>query len=239
MMLYTSVNVDETLRMSVSWNIEGMIVLGCLSDECQRYLNGAKTPIVFIDSYYNESDAENYVNVGLDDRLGGYMMTKHLISCGHKKIAFLANGNPPMGADLERLSGYKEALSERGIEFHAEDYIHISHKREKRHISLRLLLKERLRNYSALFFSSDFYAVDALNVLKDEGVNIPNEISVCGFDDNVYALQSRPMLTTVHQDVSQKAIHAIELLLKQIRGEAAVGVRLGIELCLRDSVSMR
>jgi LacI family transcriptional regulator len=237
MMLYTSASVDEALRMATSWNIEGLIVLGCLADDCTSFVKGTKMPIVFIDSYFHD-DGLRYSNIGFQDFRGAFLMTEYLINQGHKRIAFFADGAPPMGADSERLKGFKASLKKHEVTFQEGDYIPISHRREERHAHLRSLLKTRLAEYSALFFSSDFYAVDAMNLLEDEGIKIPGTTSICGFDDNILALLCRPKLTTVHQDASKKARLATDLLIRLIKGGRVDSreIQLEASLSMRESV---
>lgn len=57
--------------------------------------------------------------------------------------------------------------------------------------------QERLNEYTALFFASDFYASDAVFIFQSQGIRVPQDISVVGFDDNLFAEHCRPMLTTV------------------------------------------
>jgi LacI family transcriptional regulator len=236
MMLYTSADVDESLRMAASWNVEGLIVLGSLADDCARFMQSADIPLVFIDSYFH-ADGLPYVNVGLEDRRGGYLMTSHLIEQGHRRIAFLADGDPPMGVDYERLCGYQEALAEHGLPFHKSDYIPISHKYAQRHTFLTGFVKQGdIQKYTALFFASDFYAVDAMNVFHDMGLRVPADISVCGFDGNIFSAQCRPLLTTVQQQVSQKAVHAAAQLFHLIAREPTQSVRLDVSLIPGNSV---
>jgi LacI family transcriptional regulator len=195
-------------------------------------------PLVFIDSYFHD-DGIPYVNVGLEDRRGGYLMTRYLIEQGHRRIAFLADGDSPVGVDYERLSGYKEALGEAHIPFRKEDYIPISYKKAVRHAFLTVFVKNRgVQDYTALFFASDFYAVDAMNIFIDLGLRIPDDVSICGFDGNIFSTQSRPLLTTVRQDASQKAVHAAAQLIRLIRQEPLETriVRLDVSLTLGNSV---
>ena len=82
--------------------------------------------------------------------------------------------------------------------------------------------KKRLQKYSellprflevkALAFSSDYDAIEAMNFFLDQGIKIPDQISITGYDDSIYAQMVRPKLTTVHQDVSQKAHLALSRL---------------------------
>ncbi len=166
-------------------------------------------------------------------------MTEHLIRLGHRQIAFLADGNPPMGVDAERLAGYKEALRAYSLPVKQEDYIFISHKAELRWPFLHRFAKQAKMNYTALFFSSDFYAVDAIHIFSDEGVCVPQDISICGFDDNIFATQCRPQLTTVRQNVSEKAVFAVKQLLRLICREGIEQdvIRLKTMLVVRDSVA--
>ncbi|MDR1692101.1 MAG: LacI family transcriptional regulator [Oscillospiraceae bacterium] len=237
MMLYTAKNVDEGLRIAASWKVEGLIVLGALAYDCARYVEGTDTPLVFIDSYFNE-DGNDYVNVGLHDKKGAYMMTQHLIHQGHRQIAFLADGNPPMGVDYERREGFFAALRDHHLPVSDDHYINISHRNPERHAFLAALLKEKFRGHTALFFASDFYAVDSINIFQDHGVRVPDDISVCGFDDSVLSIQCRPKLTTVRQTVSKKASYAVAQLLRILRKEVIDPkiIRLNVSLQIRDSV---
>lgn len=237
MMLYTSGNVDESLRIAGSWKVEGLVVLGALAEDCARYVETTSTPVVFIDSYFND-DGNSYVNVGLHDMNGAYMMTEYLISQGHQRIAFLADGNPPMGVDRQRREGVFSALKNHGLPADEVNYLYISHRTTERHAFLSELINQKLRRFTALFFASDYYAVDSINFLQDNGLRVPDDVSVCGFDDTILSVQCRPKLTTVHQSVSQKATFAITQLLRMLRKEIIDPgiIRLDVSLQIRDSV---
>jgi len=92
--------------------------------------------------------------------------------------------------------------------------------------------------YTALVFSADYYAAEAISCLQDYNVDIPGSISVTGFDDNVFSRLVRPRLTTVHQDSGEKGRRAICMLMKLIRNEPLeeTNVRLPVRLEIRDSV---
>lgn len=92
-----------------------------------------------------------------------------------------------------------------------------------------------------MFFASDYYAVEAIALLSDAGINVPEDLSVAGFDDTESAAMCRPRLTTVHQDVEKKAQYAVKKLFDFIQGESRVSMtdRLPVTLVLRDSVKNR
>ncbi|MDR2518016.1 MAG: LacI family transcriptional regulator [Spirochaetaceae bacterium] len=238
MMLYISANAEESLRMAASWNVEGLVATGCNAENCRKFIRGAErigVPIVFIDAYDEGADL---FNVGLEDRKGGFMMTEYLVRQGHTRIAFLADTPVLIGVDYERLQGHKAALERYGLGFLEEDYVCISHKPEEQERLLTRFAAERLHEYSALFFASDYLAAHSMNFFHDRGIQVPEDVSVCGFDDNIFALEARPRLTTVKQDVAQKAFFALNLLVSLIKKERVQEqqVILPVSLTIRDSV---
>jgi LacI family transcriptional regulator len=237
MMLYTSENVEESLRIAVSWNVEGLIVLGGDADDAARYMRNIDIPIVFIDQYFHH-DQFSYINVGLDDRQGGRLMTRYLLDRGHRRIAFLADSTAPVGVDLERLRGFREALVEYGVPVKQSGFIPLSYRQTERQKTFYRLVRNRFDNYTALFFASDFYAVDAMCFFHDQGIRIPGDISVAGFDGNIFSVQYRPRLTTVKQDIPRKAKCAVNQLIRLIRKETLeeANIRLGVQLQTGDSI---
>ena len=99
-------------------------------------------------------------------------------------------------------------------------------------------LLPRFLEAKALAFSSDYTAVEAINYFTDRGIRIPDQISITGFDDNFYAQIVRPKLTTIHQDVHQKAVLALRKLLLMAEGKepAKKNVKSPVWLVKRDSV---
>jgi LacI family transcriptional regulator len=237
MMLYTSENVDESLRIAVSWNVEGLIVLGGDADDAARYMRNMDIPIVFIDQYFHR-DQFSYINVGLDDRQGGRLMTRYLLDRGHRRIAFLADSEKPVGVDWERLCGCREVLAEYGIAPEDGDFIPISYRQTDRRETFRRLIRDKFHGRTALFFASDFYAVDAMCFFYDQGIRIPGDISIAGFDGNIFSVQCRPRLTTVKQDIPRKAECTVAQLTRLIRKEEITepNIRLGVSLQDGDSV---
>ena len=92
---------------------------------------------------------------------------------------------------------------------------------------------EKYRRYTALFFSSDYYAAEGIQFLHDEGIRVPEELSVVGFDNNSYATLIRPALTTVAQDVREKGWQAVDMLMKLIENGGEEGVKTQTKLPIR------
>ena len=234
MMLYISDNISEILKYVSTWNVDGLVFLGIQEDDCKKIKKKYKKPMVFIDSYFHEG-VKDFVNVGLEDTKGAYEMTKYLIECGHKKIGFFTDNC--QGLDYQRFIGYQKALKEYGIQFQEEDVIFLKPVAGKIDGSLEEIYKLS-EKYTAFFCMSDYYAVTIMNYMIDRGKRVPDELSIVGFDDNVYAQMCRPALTTVHQDVTRKGEVAIEYLLEMIQGQEPENkiVMLPVRLVIRNTV---
>jgi LacI family transcriptional regulator len=238
LMVYVSADVDECLRMAKSWNVEGIIVHGGNADDCACFMRRTAIPLVFIDHYFYD-DGLPYLNVGIDDRQGAFSMAEYLIRQGHKKTAFFMDQRKPNSDYMVRWEGFSAAMSQHGLQVSEEDCIFLGNDYAGRHETLRNFVRTSLKKYSALFFVSDFLAADGINLFHDEGIRVPEDVSVCGFDDNIFAIETRPRLTTVHQDIFLRAFHAVELTLRTIRGDPVEErrIRLPVSLTIRDSVA--
>lgn len=140
-------------------------------------------------------------------------------------------------SDYYRWMGFKQAMEKPGGFCSRSRYIIIPGEKRLRLRKYRELLP-RFLEAKALAFSSDYNAMEAINFFLDEGIMVPDQISVTGYDDSVYASMVRPKLTTVHQDVPQKAHVALKRLLKLIQGETLdeLNIKNPVYLVKRDSV---
>ena len=216
MMLYISEDIYEIINSVSSWNVDGLILMGMSTDDCIMLKQKFKKPMVFIDSYF-DNRVVDYVNVGLDYVGGCHDITKYLIENGHKKIAYIADNCE--GCDKYRYLGFRNALIESKIMISDQNFILIQSERNKLGASLEDIFNAS-KHFTALVCASDYYAVLIMNYLMDKGVKIPEDISIVGFDDNIYAQIVRPHLSTVHQDISEKSKVAVEKLFKMIENES-------------------
>ncbi|MGN0314168.1 MAG: LacI family DNA-binding transcriptional regulator [Fusicatenibacter sp.] len=214
MMLVTRHDRREILEQAMGWNFDGIIAIGLKDREIQELHANFPNPVVAIDQYFEEP--QDVVSVIMDDIGGAYQMGKYLTEKGHRRILFVSDND--RGVDHYRWQGVKKALEEAGIKDCEKRHLLIPWdpiEREKRYRELLPYFREQ----SALFFSSDYYALEASNFLQNQGVRVPEEISIAGFDDVTYALLARPRLTTVHQMVDEKAKRALDTILCMIKGE--------------------
>lgn len=236
MLLHFTSTPEEGIQFAATWNVEGLITLGFGAADNIKLQNSCNIPIVSIDVYY---DDQRTANVGLDDRSGGVLMTKYLLETGHRRIGFVSDND--IGVDHERWEGVCQAYEECGIKEACVRHIIIPEERGSRADYYGNYLNRIAEEYDALFFASDYYAVEAAALLHDIGVRVPDDISVAGFDDTESAVICRPQLTTVHQDVEKKAEYAVKKLFDFLQGERNVSMadKLPVSLVLRDSVKVR
>lgn len=152
--------------------------------------------------------------VSIDDFDAARTMTRHIVSLGHKRIGFII-GNPDQTASARRLDGYRAALAEEGI---AVDEALIVQGLFSYRSGLEAA--EKLLDLpvppSAIFASNDDMAAAAVAVAHRRGLDVPGNLSVCGFDDTTLATAIWPELTTVHQPIADMSRAAVEILVSEI-----------------------
>lgn len=226
---------DEKLKVS---GLEGAILLGCNPENCESLAKRTRFPIVFVDS-----GEGNYDNIGLQDFEGAYEITSYLLKQGNRKLAFFCDQQTPMGSNRERYRGFRKALERyRDVFLPEEDYVYLPEEKNLRHEVLRQFArKSGEKGYTGAFFVYDLLANEAINIFFSQGLQVPGDISVTGFDDNIYARLSRPMLTTVRQHPSEKGKAAVRMLMRRIYGEETLvsSMQLPTELIVRESVANR
>jgi LacI family transcriptional regulator len=234
MMMYFAETAQEMIRTVTSWNVDGMILVGIRKEDCELFQKRYKKPKVYVDSYLNEMNFQG-VNIGLDDRRGGYLMGRYLIGEGHRRMLFLADNF--YGVDYERYCGFASAMTEAGITVSQNNFMRLGAGEEELKRSLEEVYDVR-EQYTVFFAASDYYALRIVNELWDRGVKVPEDISVVGFDDNNYSRMARPGITTVHQDPTQKGMLAVSYLMKQMKGKKMAGdeIVLPVELVIRGTV---
>lgn len=226
---------EQILRKLADRNVEGAIILGYPPEECYELSRRTPKPIVFVDS----GDGD-YDNIGLQDFKGAYDITSYVIGQGHREIAFFYDD---AGKDTtscrDRIRGFKAAMNRFGLKPKEEDFFGLPiDKQLRREILSRFARNLKCAGYTAAFFLYDLFANEAAGIFASQGISVPEDVSITGFDDNVYARLSRPALTTVRQHPEAKAVGAVDLLFKRIYGEPVQvrSLHLPTELIVRESV---
>lgn len=169
-------------------------------------------PVVLLNCYAetNGFDALNIDNYG-----GAYTMVKHLLSHGHKRIAII-KGNQTNFDAAERLRGYRAAMRDNGGELNAQWELDGNFTEDAGFDAARALLSLSFRP-TAIFACNDSMAIGAMRALRSEGVQLPEDMALAGFDDVPIAPYLTPALTSVRVGIQDLGVKAIETLLHAVR----------------------
>jgi LacI family transcriptional regulator len=217
----------ETLR---SRRVDGIIVLtGRLSNQMLK--NYAKAlPIVITG---RELAATGIASLKFDDYQGALLAVQHLIDLGHRRIAFIA-GHPQHPDSKERLQAYKDALAAADIAYDPALFAQGNYSEDSGQAATAALLSQRTP-FTALFASNDQMAFGAAVALHRQGLRVPDDISLVGFDDLPNSPYVVPPLTTVHQPAYELGQLAAQAMLQLLSGKAHDGVVPAPRLVCRQS----
>jgi LacI family transcriptional regulator len=176
------------------------------------------------------------VTVDVDNCYGGKLAVEHLLSLGHRRVAFI--GKPTLQSSADRLCGYRDALHQYGIPLD-ETIVRTADISSVQggYMAMRLLL-EASTPPTAVFAASDVMAIGALKAIQESGLRVPQDISLVGFDDIPLVQYTTPPLTTVRQPAFQKGVRAAELLVQALESNVLPDSEtLDIELVIRSSTA--
>lgn len=161
--------------------------------------------------------SKGIAGVILQEREAAAAMVDHLVALGHRRIAHII-GDPKHGAGVWRLAGYRDGMKRAGLDERADYMVQGQFSFESGVKAARQLLSLKQRP-TAIFAADDDMAVGAIWAAAEAGVRVPDEISICGFDDTTIATRVWPLLTTVHQPVRDMGKRATEELLLGLLGK--------------------
>ncbi|NLS14077.1 substrate-binding domain-containing protein [Vibrio sp. SM6] len=156
--------------------------------------------------------------VALDNHHGAYLATEHLIRHGHRHIAYLCSSHDIDDAH-DRLAGYKQALIDNGIEV-CDDYIEFGEPDEMGGESAMVNQLSKNTPITAVATYNDYMAAGCMALLQENSRQIPEDISVIGFDDGHIARFIYPRLTTVRYPIQVMASQAVKLALELANGDS-------------------
>ncbi|MCY4141179.1 MAG: LacI family DNA-binding transcriptional regulator [Rhodobacteraceae bacterium] len=174
----------------------------------------------------------------VENEYGAYLATRHLIGAGHTGIAHIGGPRDLMSV-RERMDGYLRALREDKMEPALSRVLLGSYSREFGAAAIDRILSDTDRP-TAMFCGSDIVATGVMQRLRERGLNVPDDISVVGFDDMPFADMLAPALTTVRQPIEtlgRKAFRDLYALIN--KQETVAEERLPVSLVERKSVARR
>lgn len=221
---------SEVTKHLQSWKAEGAIFLGTFDEDIQQIQEDNKIPLVFTDSY---SSVRQVMNIGIDDYKGGVLAARHFIEQGHTEFAFIAPYISVSQLLQQRLKGFQDTLEKANFAL-PKDHIIEPHNMEDTVHTLCSFSKP----VSAIFAATDNCAIELLDLLKRRGYRIPEDYSIIGFDNLPICQYITPKLTTVAQNINQKAQCALDILFQHLNDSSlpTQNIILNVELIQRESV---
>ena len=224
-------NIDALLNSQV----DGILISTSSREKhaFERILN-KDVPLVFFD---RKKTMKNVSSVTINDYEGGYKATQHLIDSGCKRIAHFS-GDTNIEIFKERFLGYQQALIDNGLEYNDDYVIRTKSSLEEGKKSVKKLLK--LKNVpDAIFSSSDFAALGAIQELKSKGIKVPTEFSVIGFANEPFTKFMELSISTIDQFPLEMGKMTAKVFLEQVNNTENVKIEKKVvlepELIVRKS----
>lgn len=212
--------------------ISGGIFIGVKDNEPEiKELISSGHKVAIIDQSV-KSDEDIYskcIIVNADNYNGAYKAAKYLIDLGHTNIAHVT-GEERQLSSVERLEGFKKALTDSGIKVDNKMIIKGNFTIDGGYRAAKKLLNKNMP--SAIFLSNDSMALGAIQAIQEAGLRIPEDISIIGFDDIEIAKYLKPSLTTIKMELMEMASIALNSLITSIENNTSFSA------CYTVSVSL-
>ena len=212
----------------------GIIVIGQWGHHDQlNQLAARKVPFVV---WGAQLPRQLYCSVGTNNVSGGMIATQHLLQMNRRNIAFMGDITLPEAA--QRYEGYAKAHQEFGVPVNPDLHIPAPFTAAEAQTAMRDFLALG-KPIDGLFAVSDLIAMNAIGVLISNGVRVPSDVSVVGYDDIEAASHFHPPLTTVRQPIELAGRELVDCILQSFSENVPDSRILSAELCVRGSSSMK
>ena len=226
MMVKKAKHPEEVLKFASMWNMEGLVMIGFCDQDYMYLRTHMRIPFVVYDGYCE--NPQGIVNITIDNFGGGFQVGQLFRKSGHSSAICISDNET--GVDLERINGFRSGFGD-GT---AEVMVVPMRKTDRRQQYLDRIA--RFRRVSAVFAVSDYYAIDLMQFLGENGICVPGDLAVAGFDGTPMSGLVFPALTTVRQDSGLRAKTAFQKLRQlQEHQETQTTVTLPVTLVERAS----
>lgn len=221
--------------------VDGVIVAASrIGADYATQLEQIRIPVIMINNQA-EGEFENLYAIAIDDFQGGCLAVEHLIALGHRRIGYLGVKNRP-SSNERRMEGYLHTLEQHAIPFQP-DWIQMNEGiipeglsgdlRAGHDLALNLLKSD----LTAVFCYCDSVAAGMLIACRELNIDVPNQISLVGFDDSDLCPLLCPPLTTIRQPKREMGQMAMKMLVSSMAGGLVNDLRLEPSLVVRQSTA--
>lgn len=229
---------NETINNIVNQDkVAGVLLLATEMEESDLdSFKNLNVPVVVLDSYFQNSEFDYVL---MNNKRGAYQAVKYLLENGHVEIGCLGSSKPINNFNF-RYDGFIHALEEVNIKINKEYELLLEPTLEGAYKDMKdILEKGKAKIPTAYFAFNDIIALGAIRAMKEFGINIPEQVSIVGFDDMPFSEISSPRLSTVRVYKQYIGKTAVKRLLQQIsqQDEVKLKIEINTDLVKRDSVA--
>lgn len=217
--VFLSDKADNMMFNILGKRVDGAIILNeFIRQEQVKLLQENEIPTVFID---REAQGPHMSSVIFDSFHEGEQAARYLLELGHQRFAFIKGVEDNYDA-IERQRGFESVLRQAGIELKEDYMLKGDFERRAAYNSIKDFLEIGKPLPDAIFATNDESAIGAMEALLEEGVKVPEQVSIIGCDDIELAQRVRPSMTTIRTSFEKQGVQAVEQLIRLIQ-EHAVG----------------
>lgn len=204
--------VDRARQICREHKPHGVIFLGSDRNHFGPDLEELGVPCLLMTNSAAGEAIENLSSVSVDDAAAAARMVAYLLDHGHRRIAFIGGDLVTSQPSSARLSGCIGELSRHGMALNlAAQYVPARYTLPGGYAAMEQLL-QTVPGLTAVFAFSDIMAIGAIRALRDHGLRVPEDVSVCGFDGIELAAYLAPRLTTIRQPADRMASRGVTML---------------------------
>lgn len=226
-----SKNDEKNLQIHFSTsNKDGIMMLGQFEKSFVRTVEALELPLICVDFYYDDLHLDSIVSNNFN---AGYIATKYLLNHGHNSIGYVGR-IPSTNSIIDRYLGFTKALIEKGLDY--KNALILEDRNELGEMKA-VVLPTNLP--SAFLCNNDHSAYLLIQKLNKQGLSVPEDISIIGFDDVIYSKISNPQITTMKVSRKYMAEQAISLMLRRIHNKKAKLINMTLECLMVERESVK
>jgi LacI family transcriptional regulator len=212
---YSSKETQEKyLQLLDRKQAEGLFLVGNkFDDEIIELARGLNKPCI----YFTRDVHEHMNHISIDSNAAFYEMTNYLIKEGHKKIAYVSDFADRTSVENDKIAGYQKAIEDNELQY-SKMYI-VGGNKHNRAYELGKTIAKDSREFTAVVCSNDEIAIGVMNSFFDNGIKVPDDVSVVGFGNIREGKFVRPELTTIGEPYYDVGAVGMRMLIKMIKGD--------------------